>query len=91
MYGLPGQSIDAWRESVRDILALEPEHISCYALKLEPGTPLFARRDELPDDETCLAQYLLAVEAFAAAGYGQYEISNFARPGRVSDVYKRQG
>ena len=84
MYGLPGQSIDAWRESVRDILALEPEHISCYALKLEPGTPLFARRDELPDDETCLAQYLLAVEAFAAAGYGQYEISNFARPGRVS-------
>lgn len=84
MYGLPGQDMDAWRASVRDILALSPEHISCYNLKLEPGTPLYARRDELPDDETCLAQYLHAVEAFAAAGYCQYEISNFAREGRVS-------
>ncbi len=81
MYGLPGQDMDRWEQSVRDILALAPEHISCYALKLEAGTPLYARRDELPDDETCLAQYLYAVEAFTAAGYRQYEISNFARDG----------
>lgn len=84
MYGLPGQDMETWRRSVADILALEPEHISCYALKLEPGTPLFARAAGLPDDETCLAQYLCAVEAFAAAGYRQYEISNFAREGRES-------
>lgn len=81
MYGLPGQGMDTWRRSVADVLALEPEHISCYALKLETGTPLCARRDELTDDETCLAQYLYAVEAFAAAGYRQYEISNFAWEG----------
>ena len=84
MYGLPGQGMETWRKSVEDILALAPEHISCYALKLEPGAPLYARRDELPDDETCLAQYLYAVEAFAAAGYRQYEISNFAQSGRES-------
>lgn len=84
MYGLPEQEMDTWRQSVQDILALQPEHISCYALKLEPGTPLFARQDALPDDETCLAQYLYAVETFEAAGYRQYEISNFALPGRES-------
>lgn len=84
MYGLPGQNMDAWRKSVRDVMELSPEHISCYALKLEPGTPLYARQNEQPDDETCLAQYLYAVETFAAAGYCQYEISNFAREGRVS-------
>lgn len=84
MYGLPGQDRETWRQSVADILALGPEHISCYALKLEPGTPLYARAAELPEDDTCLAQYLTAAEAFEAAGYRQYEISNFAQEGRQS-------
>ena len=84
MYGLPGQGMDTWHKSIEDLLALAPEHLSCYALKLEPGTPLFARAGQLPDDETCLQQYLYAVETLAAAGYRQYEISNFALPGRAS-------
>ncbi len=84
MYGLPGQTLPVWARSLDDLLSLEPEHISCYGLKLEPGTPLWARRAEIPADEDCLAFYLTAVERLAAAGYAQYEISNFARPGRES-------
>jgi oxygen-independent coproporphyrinogen-3 oxidase len=84
MYGLPGQRMDTWRQSVGDIIALEPEHISCYMLKLEPGTQLYSRRDELPEDELCLEMYLHAVETLENEGYSQYEISNFARDGRQS-------
>ncbi|MBE6936414.1 MAG: radical SAM family heme chaperone HemW [Ruminococcaceae bacterium] len=84
MYGLPGQRMETWEQSVRDILSLSPEHISCYGLKLEPGTPLFARESDLPEDEACLSQYLRMIELLEAAGYRQYEISNFALPGRQS-------
>lgn len=81
MYALPGQDMDAWQKSVRDILALSPEHISCYALKLESGAPLCAHASEIPDEDVQLAMYLTMVEMLAQAGYRQYEISNFARPG----------
>lgn len=84
MYGLPGQTLDRWEQSVRALLALSPEHISCYALKLSENVPLFAREAELPDDETQLAMYLSVTEALGAAGYRQYEISNYARAGRES-------
>lgn len=84
MYGLPGQTMARWEQSVRDVLALEPEHVSCYALTLSPRVPLYKRLDELPDDEACLAFYLRAIELLAEAGLSQYEISNFARPGRQS-------
>ena len=71
---------------MEQVLALEPEHLSCYGLKVEEGTPLWARRDsaDLPDDDQQADMYLWMVERLAAAGYGQYEISNFARPGRAS-------
>lgn len=84
MYGLPGQTMDTWRRSLSDILSLAPEHISCYGYQPEPGTPLWARRGEIPPDEDCLEQYLTAVETLEGAGYRQYEISNFARPGMES-------
>lgn len=84
IYGLPGQTMDSWRQSVEHVLALEPEHLSCYGLKVEEGTPL-ARRvamgELLPDDDAQADFYLWTVERLARAGYEQYEISNFAKPG----------
>ena len=67
-------------------VALAPDHISCYGLKVEEGTPLFARKDAagLPDDEAQADMYLYTVEFLARHGFRQYEISNFARTGRES-------
>ena len=87
IYGLPGQDMASWQESVEQILSLEPEHLSCYGLKVEEGTPLAARAaagEALPDDDMQADLYLWTVDRLARAGYGQYEISNFARPGRES-------
>ena len=68
------------------LLKLNPEHLSCYGLKLEQGTPLYERREQeqMADDDTQADMYLWMVERLKNAGYGQYEISNFARPGRQS-------
>ncbi len=86
IYGLPGQTLEAWQETVEQVLALEPEHLSCYGLKVEEGTPLWRRRDSeaLPDDDTQAEMYMWTVDRLAQAGYRQYEISNFARQGRES-------
>ena len=86
IYGLPEQSAARWRENLRAAIALAPEHLSCYGLKVEEGTPLFLRQDtmHLPDDDAQAEEYLAAVELLADAGYRQYEISNFARPDRES-------
>ena len=86
MYGLPGQTIRAWRETLEHVLTLNPEHISCYGLKVEEGTPLYEYRDyaKLPDDDTQADMYLAAIEMLKAYGYRQYEISNFARKGLYS-------
>ncbi len=84
IYGLPGQTEESWRDTVEKALALEPEHLSCYGLTVEEGTPL-ARRvaggEALPDDDAQAALYLWTVERLRQAGYAQYEISNFARAG----------
>ena len=87
IYGLPGQDMESWRRTVEEILALEPEHLSCYGLKVESGTPLdrrIIRGETLPDDDMQADMYLWAVERLARAGYLQYEISNFARAGYQS-------
>ena len=86
IYGLPRQTKAGFLASLRAAVALRPEHLSCYGLKVEPGTPLWARRDtaELPDDEAQSDCYLAAVSYLAEQGYAQYEISNFARPGYES-------
>lgn len=84
IFGLPGQTRESWQRSVEQALALEPEHLSCYGLTVEPGTPLARRVEEgerLPDDDIQAELYLWTVERLARAGYEQYEISNFARPG----------
>ena len=87
IYGLPGQTMASWQETVEHSLSLAPEHLSCYGLKVEEGTPLAARvrrGESLPEDDTQADLYLWAVERLARAGYEQYEISNFARPGFAS-------
>ena len=87
IYGLPGQSMDSWKKSLEAALALEPQHLSCYGLKVEPGTPLdgrVTRGEILPDDDTQADMYLWTVERLAQAGYEQYEISNYAQPGYSS-------
>ena len=84
IFGLPGQTEDSWHESVEAALALSPEHLSCYGLTVEEGTPLagrVARGERLPDDDMQATLYLWTVERLAQAGYEQYEISNFAKPG----------
>lgn len=82
--GLPAQDLPRWRESLAAAVSLAPEHLSCYGLKAEEGTPLYARRDTLPGDEVQAELYLEAVGFLEDRGYLQYEISNFARPGRES-------
>jgi len=86
MYGLPGQDLIDWQETLDNVLRLLPEHISCYALKVEEGTPFYEYRDmlNLPDDDTQAEMYLTAVEALRSRGFRQYEISNFCRKGLVS-------
>ncbi len=86
MYGLPGQEILDWTATLDNVLRLNPEHISCYALKIEDGTPFAQVKDalNLPDDDTQADMYLAAVETLKGRGFRQYEISNFAAPGYES-------
>ncbi len=86
MYGLPGQSLTAWQNTLEHVLELNPEHISCYGLKVEENTPLYVTQDvmELPDDDLQADMYLSAVDILRRHGYRQYEISNFAKRERAS-------
>ena len=81
IYGLPGQTLQSWQDTLDHVLQLNPEHISCYGLKLEEGTPLYEYRDyaALPDDDLQADMYLAAVETLRGRGFKQYEISNFCR------------
>ncbi|HST38630.1 MAG TPA: radical SAM family heme chaperone HemW [Conexibacter sp.] len=82
IYGTPGESDDDWRRSVQAALAAGPDHVSAYALTVEPGTRLHARvrRGELPlpDEDQLADRYAIADDAFSAAGLNWYEISNWA-------------
>ncbi len=82
IYGTPGESEADWRCSLETAVAAAPDHVSAYALTVEPGTRLAARvrRGELPapDDDVLADRYLVADEVLTAAGLGWYEISNWA-------------
>ena len=86
IYGLPHQTMERWQDNLAAAVELAPEHLSCYGLKVEEGTPLFVRRDTagLPGDEEQADMYLYTVDYLHRYGYRQYEISNFARTGRES-------
>ncbi len=98
IYGLPGQDPAAWQRSLECAIALGPDHISAYALTVEDGTTLGRRVREgdvaAPDPDAAAEMYDLASHILAAAGYRQYEISNWARPGhesRHNQVYWTDG
>ena len=84
IYGLPGQTMEDWQRTLADAVALGPEHLSCYGLKLEEGTPLWRQTLTLPDDDAQADMYLYTVAALGEMGYEQYEISNFAKSGKES-------
>lgn len=85
IWGLPGQDPEHWLRTLRAALALGPEHLSCYALSVEPGTPLERLVEDqlppLPADEDLERMFLEGAELMEQAGFVHYEVSNFARPG----------
>lgn len=94
IFGVPGQSLEAWERNLAQAIALSPQHISTYGLTFERGTRFWGRRERgelvpLPD-ELERRMYETSMDSLAAAGFEQYEISNLARPGfhcRHNEVY----
>ena len=83
IFGLPEQSLERWQDSVERAIGLNPEHLSLYALTIEPGTPLEKRCRRglipMPDEDLSAEMYEFAQERLQQVGYSQYEISNWAR------------
>lgn len=93
IYGAAGETLADWRATLEAVTALDPPHVSAYALTIEPGTPLAADAARHPDDDDQADKYELADELLTAAGLANYEISNWARPGhecRHNVLYWRQ-
>lgn len=88
MYGLPGQTVSSWKESLDAVLELEPKHISAYGLTIAQNSPLLLRypRDSAsyPSEDSFVLMYETLVEACKQHGLIQYEIANFAVPGYES-------
>lgn len=83
--GLPRQTLADWERNLDEALTMNPEHISMYLLEIHESTPLAeqirGKRQPLPDAELAAEMYELMIDKVCSAGYGQYEISNFAKPG----------
>jgi len=86
MFGIPEQTEESFHKTLQGLVALDPEHISAYGLKIEEGTPFFEKKDSLclPDEEAERGMYMQAVDFLGQNGYARYEISNFAKRGRES-------
>jgi oxygen-independent coproporphyrinogen III oxidase len=86
MFALPNQSFERWRETLRTAVSLGTDHISAYSLIFEPGTPLNAMRErgevQPQREEHDADMYAFAIDFLAEYGYDQYEVSNFAKPGK---------
>ncbi|MEL7603587.1 MAG: radical SAM family heme chaperone HemW [Bacillota bacterium] len=85
MAGLPGQTQSGYLDTLKQVVALSPEHVSAYGLILEEGTPLFDDvefgRETVPDEDTVSDMLDAGLALLEASGYARYEISNYARPG----------
>jgi len=88
IFGVPGQTVEDWQRDVTTAIRLGSEHVSAYGLTYEDGTPMTGMKKAgmitAASEDTELAMFRVAREAFAAAGLRQYEVSNYARPGRES-------
>jgi len=95
IFGLPGQTLGQWRWTLDRLAAVAPEHVSLYSLIVEEGTPLHQQVTRgsitVPDDDATAAMYELAMERLAAAGYVQYEISNWATDNSVQPSFLPTG
>ena len=94
IYGGAGESLADWRTTLQGAIALDPFHISAYALTVEAGTPLALQPERHPDDDDLADKYELADELLTAAGLANYEVSNWAKPGhecRHNILYWQQG
>jgi oxygen-independent coproporphyrinogen-3 oxidase len=94
IYGGAGETLADWEQTVTAVVALDPPHVSAYALTVEAGTPLAGDPGRHPDDDDQADKYERADELLTAAGLASYEISNWARPGhesRHNQLYWRQG
>jgi oxygen-independent coproporphyrinogen-3 oxidase len=81
IYGAAGESVDDWATTVRDVLELDPPHVSAYGLTVEAGTPLADDESRHPDDDDQADKYELVDSLLEAQGLRNYEISNWAKPG----------
>ena len=94
IYGGAGETIEDWRYTIERIIELGPDHVSAYALTVEAGTPLAEDPARHPNDDDQADKYLLADALLGEAGFANYEISNWAKPGQECDhnlLYWRQG
>jgi putative oxygen-independent coproporphyrinogen III oxidase len=94
IYGGAGESLNDWHATLVGVLALEPPHVSAYALTIEPGTPLAEDPARHPDDDDLADKYEAADDLLGAAGLSNYEVSNWALPGhecRHNVLYWQQG
>lgn len=86
MFAIPGQNFSQWQETLEKVTRLMPEHISCYSLIVEEGTPFYKMNEEgklvLPEEDTEVKMYNYTVAFLKNHGYNQYEISNFAKDNR---------
>jgi oxygen-independent coproporphyrinogen-3 oxidase len=86
IYGADGETLVSWERTVREAVSLQPEHVSAYALTVEPATALgrkvAAGRVPPPDPDVLADMYDAACQMLGAAGYEHYEVSNWAKPGR---------
>jgi len=88
IYGIPGQKEKTWQDTLREVVALRPEHISAYELMLEACTPLYIEVEtgilRMPPEEEALRLNELCRDMLEGAGYARYEVSNYALPGKES-------
>ncbi len=84
MYGLPGQTLAMSRSDIVEAVRWGPSHVSAYQLTVEPNTVFYRKRPELPEHDLCADMQVAVEEVLAGAGYGHYETSAFAQPGRRS-------
>ncbi|MEM0895303.1 MAG: radical SAM family heme chaperone HemW [Verrucomicrobiota bacterium] len=87
MFSVPGQSMDSWRETLEGVAFWQPDHVSAYNLTYEEDTPFFTQMAEgvlLPDEDRDAEMFSQAIDVLGTAGLQQYEISNYARPGKES-------
>ncbi len=94
IFGIPGQTANLWRETLEEALSLSPAHVSTYGLTFEKGTTFYSRLSKGAlrrcEEESEREMYALAMDRLPAAGFEQYELSNFARPGcrsRHNEIY----